>query len=90
MKTLDEVIAQLEAYPVSPSTLNFAVKVVSASDLEDALKYLREYKEQKNIIQKLCKMNQKIIYWVAEDGYPFDRNDVKNILWDSWEEMDTE
>lgn len=51
MKTLDEVIAMLEAYPVTPSSLDFDVTIVRVSDIDDVLHYLKEYRERKEMLR---------------------------------------
>lgn len=51
MKTLDEVINQLECYPISPSTLPMSVAIVEMDDLQDALHYLKEYQEMLNNVE---------------------------------------
>ena len=57
MKTLDEVISQLESYPISPSTLPMSVMIVPTDDIDDALHYLKEYR--KHLIQDLDKLRQE-------------------------------
>ena len=47
MMPLDEVIKALESYPISPSTLPMSVMIVPTDDIDDALHYLREYREMK-------------------------------------------
>ena len=46
MKTLDELIVELESYPVvGETTLTFDVIVVPERSLNDALHYLKEYRD---------------------------------------------
>ncbi len=84
MKELDELIEDMTA-------VQSLYEIGRRQDYEtvaDALLYLREYKEQKRIIQTLAKMTQRMLYWVAEDGYPFDKHEIENILWDYSREFD--
>ena len=52
MKSIEELINQLECYPVSPSTLPMSVMIVKEEDINDAINYLKEYADrQENLDQ---------------------------------------
>ena len=85
MKSIEELINQLECYPVSPSTLPMSVMIVTSEDINDAISYLKEYRTYIDKMEKLYHDANTELNLLKDEDWK-DRN--LPLTWDELRQME--